>query len=190
MRYSVLGLSVLASLASVAADCSANNCARAVTGTSKGTATVAVHRADCSSLLQETALPPTSTATTIVTTTAPAVTVTANTVVDFFTVTVATVTGITTVTVAAPFTGITLLKRAEPTIPVYASACTSFAAYSSACSCWGIDAGTTILPAPTVTVTLTTTVTPTVSVNAVETVTIPTTATTFITSTVTSLVPI
>jgi len=40
-------------------------------------------------------------------------------------------------------------------IPTYASACSSAAAYESACSCFGVTGSVTTAPTPTVTVTTT-----------------------------------
>ncbi|KAK0104844.1 hypothetical protein ONS95_005110 [Cadophora gregata] len=109
--------------------CNRDNCLRAVQGTAKGPAQVQIARTDCSSFLQ-------------VTTTVPSRT--------------ATVTHTATVTAPA-----VLPKRnnAAKTVPTYASACSGAARYSSACSCWGITAGTKTITSGVTTKTVKTTVT-------------------------------
>ncbi|KAH7403689.1 hypothetical protein BKA64DRAFT_669687 [Cadophora sp. MPI-SDFR-AT-0126] len=109
--------------------CNRDNCLRAVQGTAKGPAQVKIAKSDCSSFLQ-------------VTTTVPSRT--------------ATVTQTATVTKPA-----VLPKRNNPgkTVPAYASACSGKARYSSACSCWGITAGTKTISSGVTTVTVSTTVT-------------------------------
>ncbi|KAK1476831.1 hypothetical protein CNYM01_05736 [Colletotrichum nymphaeae SA-01] len=110
--------------------CAGNNCNRQVTGTRDGLLPITSRQADCSSFMQATVTPSPTTVTVTVT--------------------------------AAP----ARLRRngeianrqvtALPTlIPAYASSCGDSAAYSSACSCWGITAVTTTAPKPTVTVTTT-----------------------------------
>ena len=97
-----------------ATKCNNDNCARAVTGTVPyGPTHPAVARSDCSRLLQSTITP-------------PAVTI-------LFTETV----------VAATTTLVDAVKRsASPVssgvLPAYASPCSNLAAYSSACSCFGV----------------------------------------------------
>jgi len=97
-----------------ATKCNNDNCARAVTGTVPyGSTHPAVARSDCSRLLQSTITP-------------PAVTI-------LFTETV----------VAATTTLVDVVKRsASPVssgvLPAYASPCSDLAAYSSACSCFGV----------------------------------------------------
>ncbi|KAH7325582.1 hypothetical protein B0I35DRAFT_507970 [Stachybotrys elegans] len=141
-----LSLSVLAFTAYISAataeKCNANNCARAVTGTRLGPAVVATHQADCSSVMAVTVTPSTSTLYTTVTET-------------------------TTVATETSFITTHFVKRtevAEPAVPTYASACADLAAYSSACSCWGIKPWTVTAEVPSTTVT----VTETVSTTAIE----------------------
>ncbi|KAG4419652.1 hypothetical protein IFR04_007249 [Cadophora malorum] len=109
--------------------CNRDNCLRAVQGTAKGPAQVEIAKTDCSSFLEVTTTVPSSTAT---------------------------VTETATVTLQA-----VLPKRDNPakTVPAYASACSGAARYSSACSCWGITAGTKTISSGVATVTVSTTVT-------------------------------
>ncbi|KAK8121285.1 hypothetical protein PG999_005405 [Apiospora kogelbergensis] len=118
--------------------CNADNCARAVTGTRLGSASVSAYRQDCTSFLSGTVTPPTSTAT---------VTVTPDTCDD---------------DEQAPLTFRREVKRTDaavtafPTaVPTYAAACSGAVRYSSACSCWGVSAAFTTAPTPVVTVTVT-----------------------------------
>lgn len=86
------------------AKCKADNCARAVTGTAKGTAHTVMAKRDCSSFMTQT------------------------------------VTVYTTATAKA--------KRDVESIkalPTYASACSGAVRYSSACSCWGLTASTSMI---------------------------------------------
>ncbi|KAK8131678.1 hypothetical protein PG984_008116 [Apiospora sp. TS-2023a] len=118
--------------------CNADNCARAVTGTRLGSASVSAYRQDCTSFMSATVTPPTSTVT---------VTTTPDTCDED----------------EAPQTLMRRVhqKRAEgvtvfPTaVPAYASACSGAVRYSSACSCWGVSAVFTTAPTPVVTVTVT-----------------------------------
>ncbi|KAK8068826.1 Phospholipase A2 [Apiospora phragmitis] len=116
--------------------CNADNCARAVTGTRRGPASISAFKQDCTSFMSATVTPPTSTAT---------VTVTPDTCDE---------------DEQAPLT-LKKQKRAEgvtvfPTaVPTYASACSGAVRYSSACSCWGVSAAFTTAPTPVVTVTVT-----------------------------------
>ncbi|KAM7190055.1 phospholipase A2 [Naviculisporaceae sp. PSN 640] len=108
--------------------CHADNCARAVTGTHRGSQAVATARADCSSFMKTTV------------TASPAVTITA-----------------TLTTILAPGSGGQTNapeKRDAQGVPAYADNCPNTSRYSSACSCWGITAQTqTVTPTSTITVT-------------------------------------
>ncbi|KAK6846337.1 hypothetical protein PG987_001525 [Apiospora arundinis] len=120
--------------------CNSDNCARAVTGTRLGSASVSAYKQDCTSFLLGTVTPPTSTKT---------VTVTPDMCDD---------------DEQAPLTLLKKMKRTEapavtvfPTaVPTYAAApCSGAVRYSSACSCWGVTAAFTTAPTPVVTVTVT-----------------------------------
>ncbi|KAJ9143054.1 hypothetical protein NKR23_g6827 [Pleurostoma richardsiae] len=97
---------------------------------------------------------------------------------------------VTVTTVVAPLAKrvVTLLPSA---VPAYASGCSSFAAYSSACaSCLGVTGTTVVAPAPSTTVTVTVWSTATSAMpklTATDTVVDSVTATTLTTSTLTSL---
>ncbi|KAG4418276.1 hypothetical protein IFR04_008552 [Cadophora malorum] len=126
--------------------CNANNCARAVTGTRIGKIPDQTSRMrDCSSFMLVTVTPATSTITAT-----------------------ATITSTTTLGGMMKRQAAVLEQRqvtvTPSSIPIYASACSSAARYSSACSCWGITARTTTASAPvtrtTVTVTATASVCP------------------------------
>ena len=112
-------------------ECAGNNCNRAITGTRDGLPAVSLRSAHCSSFQATTVTPPA-----------------------------------TTVTVTVEAEGTLVAKRdaaleirqatvIPSALPTYASACSSPAAYASACSCWGITATVTTAPTPTVTVTST-----------------------------------
>ncbi|KAF7505531.1 hypothetical protein GJ744_000693 [Endocarpon pusillum] len=98
------------------AGCNGDNCARAVTGTAKGSTRVVVAQSDCSSFLETTVTKYAST-TTVVQTAA-----------------------------------ITPLPVPSKPIPSYATACSGSVRYSSACSCWGIAAGTKTISSEVTTV--------------------------------------
>ncbi|KAH8908655.1 hypothetical protein BR93DRAFT_994235 [Coniochaeta sp. PMI_546] len=120
----------------VAATCNANNCARAVTGTRTGKMPdVSSRMADCSSFQMVTVTPATSTVTTTATVT------------------------ITNIIPGKRDNGNGPVTVSPSSIPAYASPCSNAAAYSSACSCWGITATTITVPTPVTTVTVTATVT-------------------------------
>ncbi|KAB5566245.1 hypothetical protein GE09DRAFT_1106038 [Coniochaeta sp. 2T2.1] len=137
---SFMGLALLSGVLATTPNptqCNANNCARAVTGTRSGKMpAVSSRQADCSSFMKVTVTPATSTATSTTT---------------------------VTVTSIMPNKRDNLAIRqvtvVPSSIPAYASDCSSAAAYSSACSCWGITATTTTAPTPVTTITVTTTVT-------------------------------
>ncbi|EGX89667.1 Phospholipase A2 [Cordyceps militaris CM01] len=116
-----------------AAACNSDNCARAVTGTRRGDPFETTAKADCSRFMTKTV-------------TGSAVTVT-NTV---------------SITAAPNAPQATVVKRdGTAAVPSYASACSGTSRYSSACSCWGITAGTvTVTPTSIVTATVTVTGTP------------------------------
>ncbi|EJT72464.1 hypothetical protein GGTG_09330 [Gaeumannomyces tritici R3-111a-1] len=191
---SVLALAfpALAAAAAVArSPCNADNCLRAVRATQFPTRLEA-----CSSFVVTTVTPATSTHTETVKVTAgtPVVTLsvtdtTVNTVtatsmvkVDE-TLTVATVTQTKTQTVGTPqkraaADGDQAVTVVPTAIPAYASACTSAARFSSACSCAGVTGSVTTAPTPVTTVYVTETQTPAASTQTlvVDTTVVPTTA--------------
>ncbi|MCJ1400083.1 hypothetical protein MMC11_003286 [Xylographa trunciseda] len=163
-------VAVGAAAAPTSTACNANNCLRAIEAsafpTRHGTA-------DCSSYFLTAVTPATST----VTATATA-----------FTTTTIPIPNTTTVEVVVPLSptapAASLQKRYDPAalvrhptvslaprqvtvkpsaIPTYASACSGAVGYSSACSCIGVTAAQTTVPAPTTTLTVTRTSTVTVS---------------------------
>jgi hypothetical protein len=97
---------------------------------------------------------------------------TVTTKTSYTTTTASTKTETTTYTLPA-----TMAKRDISQLPSYASACKSFAAYSSACSCWGVVATTITAPIPTTTIYVVSTALPTTSQSAFVTVTVSETAT-------------
>ncbi|KAF9877146.1 hypothetical protein CkaCkLH20_05412 [Colletotrichum karsti] len=146
------------------AQCNANNCARAVTGTRHGPATQALRRADCSSYQRTTYTIFSNTESIILTTlsstftrTVAPTTVTVTTTVTPFV--------LPTVTIDFPEPPV-ITAFSEPErrdlgdldarqlvpsfkpIPFYASACDGSLAYKSACSCWGITATATFITLP------------------------------------------
>ncbi|KAK2757461.1 AAA family ATPase [Colletotrichum kahawae] len=155
MKYQVYLAAAAAAFGLADAQCNANNCARAVTGTRLGPQTQASRRADCSSFQR-------TTITRFETTTF--VTVTSSATFDFTrTVAPSTVTVTTTVPpiiinpslsvdfpeppIVTSFPGPNrrdlegrqlVSSVLFPPVPFYASACSGAAAYRSACSCWGI----------------------------------------------------
>ncbi|KAK7932579.1 hypothetical protein PG985_003291 [Apiospora marii] len=121
--------------------CNADNCARAVTGTRLGSASVSAFRQDCTSFMSATVTPPTSTATV----TMPPDTCDEDDEAQPQTLT-------KRVQQKKRADGVTVFPTAVPT---YASACSGAVRYSSACSCWGVSAVFTTAPTPVVTVTVT-----------------------------------
>ncbi|KAF1986067.1 hypothetical protein K402DRAFT_98510 [Aulographum hederae CBS 113979] len=108
-----------------------DNCARAVTGTFQGSATVAAHRRDCSSYLEATT--------------------------TFFPTSITLIFVTTTITVS----GGDLAKRqtsSTKNIPAYAIACNPTSRYASACYCWGITGSTSTYTESDEVVTITSTV--------------------------------
>ncbi|OIW31528.1 hypothetical protein CONLIGDRAFT_629205 [Coniochaeta ligniaria NRRL 30616] len=181
------------------ADCNANNCLRAVIGSAFTTRNGAQ---DCSSLLVVTVTPATSTVTSTVTVlptvyttivgTELSTTTESNTVstqtADFTTQqtqTASTETDFTTITVTAA--AATLKRRAVtktcPTPPAYASPCSSWPKYVSACSCVGV-VPTTVTATPETTA-CTSTVTSSIfsTISSIETDVISVTASTSATET-------
>lgn len=59
LALAVAGLALQANAATPTTKCNADNCARAVTGTARGAATLAAHLADCSSFQWATFTPDT-----------------------------------------------------------------------------------------------------------------------------------
>ncbi|KAJ9143444.1 hypothetical protein NKR23_g6486 [Pleurostoma richardsiae] len=197
----------------VAADCTHNNCLRAVIGEAFPTRD---GLGDCGSYLRVTVTPATVTFTA--TATISTGIVISSTETDEFTVTLPTtvstetdvalqtntieeistlVETVTTTTTVDPYVTaapqrVVIAKRqatvSGSTFPAYASACSSFAKYSSACSCLGVFASTITVAAPSTTVTITATSTSTSldisTVSTTETDYSSVTATTLVTSTV------
>ncbi|KAM7213283.1 hypothetical protein V8F06_011349 [Rhypophila decipiens] len=192
--------------------CSHNNCLRAVIAEAF---TTRDGRGDCSKYLRVTVTPATSTIVSTVTEAALATatttivegytdveTIVASTETQYAKVT-AVIEEILTVTETA-FTTRTVDPLGNPgkfkrqvtasgsTFPAYASACTSFAKYTSACSCVGVFAETvtTSAPSTTVTVTSTSTSTSTQTTTTSTTTTSPLsiTETTLLTSTLTTTI--
>ncbi|KAK1613479.1 hypothetical protein BDP81DRAFT_401268 [Colletotrichum phormii] len=159
MKSSAYFVIVAATFGLAEAQCNANNCARAVTGTRLGPATQAVRRADCSSYQRTTITRYEQTAS--ITVTSPA----------SFDVTRTLASSTVTITTTVPL--IIIIDPVQPSfsidlpeipiitspsgfrrrdlegrqlvsssafapIPAYASACSGASAYRSACSCWGI----------------------------------------------------
>lgn len=140
---------VISALADTA--CKADNCGRAVSGTRQGSAFLVQATSDCIKFLG----PATVTASSAVTVT---VTSTRN----------------ATVTVSKRANGVSAYSK---TIPTYANACTNSAAYTSACSCLGIDVGEfTVITYATTTTTITETTT-TIASNSTGTTSSPATCT-------------
>lgn len=86
-----------------------------------------------------------------------------NNILNFRTVT-STLTVTTTTTLVGMKRHVAALEHRQVTVmpssvPIYASACSGTARYSSACSCWGITAMTTTAPTPLTTTTVTVTAT-------------------------------
>ncbi|KAB5559763.1 hypothetical protein GE09DRAFT_1114168 [Coniochaeta sp. 2T2.1] len=188
------------------ADCSHNNCLRAVIGDAFPTRNGA---ADCSLYLRVTVTPPTITFTA--TQTAPTLIVELSTAIDLSTavetVVASTETGyieetatiketstetqVSTTTRTVDVNGLAARQATASgsTFPAYASPCTSYAKYSSACSCMGYFPDTITVAAPTTTITVRTTLSSTSTSSATTSTTITAalsiTETTFVTSTVT-----
>ncbi|OIW30689.1 hypothetical protein CONLIGDRAFT_630639 [Coniochaeta ligniaria NRRL 30616] len=187
------------------ADCSHNNCLRAVIGDAFPTRNGA---ADCSSYLRVTVTPPTSTFT--VTQTVPTLIVESSTVVDVSTA-IETVVASTetdyfegTATIEQTSTEIdvsTTTRTVDPNglaarqatasgsaFPAYASPCTSFAKYASACSCLSYFPDTITVAAPSTTITVVSTSSSTstevTTTSTTATLDLSVTETTLITSTV------
>ncbi|OAA56414.1 Phospholipase A2 [Cordyceps fumosorosea ARSEF 2679] len=126
MRFQAVCVPLALLLNGVSADCNSDNCARAVTGTRRGDAFETTAKADCSRFMTKTV-----------------------------TGSVVTVTNTVTITGAPKASDVTVMNR-DMTVPSYASACSGTSRYSSACSCWGITAGTTTVhPTSVVTTTVT-----------------------------------
>jgi hypothetical protein len=100
------------------ATCNHDNCARAVSGIQQGTTHLAIASSDCSNFLRTTVTAPAST-----------VSVTVTSIVD------------------ASITFGPVKRQVAGTIPSYASDCVGAAAYSSACSCFGVTPATITAPA-------------------------------------------
>ncbi|MCJ1395556.1 hypothetical protein MMC18_008442 [Xylographa bjoerkii] len=163
-------VAVGAAAAPTSTACNENNCLRAIQASAFSTRHGS---ADCSSYFLTTVTP----ATTTLTATATAFTTTTIPVTNTATVDV-----LVSPTMTPP--AATLKKRYDPaalvrhpsvslaprqvtvkpsSIPTYASACSGAVGYSSACSCIGVTAAQTTVPAPSTTVTTTTTSVVTVS---------------------------
>jgi len=146
-----------------------DNCARAVSGTYRGTATVAAHAADCSSFLATTVTPATSTSYVTATVAPVTQTTTDATLIIDVTTTVSTILGGTTNVEVYNKRGVPTTSAGK-SVPSYASACSGAVRFSSACLCMGISPITYTATAPTTTVTVTPAPT-TVFVEATATVT-------------------
>ncbi|MCJ1320227.1 hypothetical protein MMC15_005565 [Xylographa vitiligo] len=140
MRFSTLsvlcGLAAAVAAVTTTSACNADNCLRAVRGTSLPTRSGA---ADCSSFFEATVTPATSTVTAT-----------------------ATVTSFSNKRRRALNAAENALEARQMTvvptaIPTYASACSGSVRYSSACSCIGVTATTSTAATPTTTVTVTVT---------------------------------
>ncbi|KAM7193994.1 hypothetical protein V8F33_007500 [Rhypophila sp. PSN 637] len=211
--FAVLLGSPLGAIATGSNDgCSHNNCLRAVIAEAF---TTRDGRGDCSKYLRVTVTPAAS--TIVSTVTEPALATATTTIVEGYTdvetivastetqysqvttvveeVLTVTETAFTTRTVD-PLGNPGKLKRqvtvSGSTFPAYASACTSFAKYTSACSCVGVfpETVTASAPSTTVTVTSTSTSTSTYTTTTSTTTTSPlsVTETTLLTSTLTTTV--
>ncbi|KAF6808802.1 hypothetical protein CPLU01_15607 [Colletotrichum plurivorum] len=151
MKFTSYLATAAAAFGIVDAQCNANNCARAVTGTRHGPVTQSSRRADCSSYQRTTVTLASVTETVTIISIGSAVTRT------FASSTVTTTTTVTpflppTITIDLPEPTFNPKRReieerqitvssSLPTfapIPFYASACAGPSAYRSACSCWGI----------------------------------------------------
>jgi hypothetical protein len=112
-----------------AADCSNDNCARAVTGTRHGLDFQSSARADCSNFMHAIQ-------------TVPAAYVLLRMISDLWQR--LTKTRNITVTTSAAFFPNSSITSIDATgaIPTYASACSESSDYASACSCWGITRAT------------------------------------------------
>ncbi|KAI8291944.1 S-antigen protein [Colletotrichum sp. SAR11_57] len=157
MKYQVYLAAAAAAFGAADAQCNANNCARAVTGTRLGPQTQASRRADCSSFQRTTItrfetttfVTVTSSATFDVTRTFAPSTVTVTTTVPPIIIDPSFSIGLPEPPVVTSFSGPDrrdlegrqLVSSAIfPPVPFYASACSGASAYRSACSCWGITA--------------------------------------------------
>ncbi|KAH0427681.1 hypothetical protein CcaCcLH18_09512 [Colletotrichum camelliae] len=141
MKYQVYLAAAAAAFGLADAQCNANNCARAVTGTRLSPQTQASRRADCSSFQRTTItrfettifVNVTSAATFDVTRTVAPSTVTFTTTVPPVIINPSRGPG------RRDLEGRQLVSSVLfPPVPFYASACSGAAAYRSACSCWGI----------------------------------------------------
>ncbi|RDW58439.1 hypothetical protein BP5796_12369 [Coleophoma crateriformis] len=121
--------------------CNADNCARAITRTTKPA--LASRMADCTSFLLATVTPAVVTLTTIVTPDPSSVT---TTVVEVTTTTTTTTAG----AVKKRINTNGAITNSPSAVPTYASACSGTTRYSSACSCAGVTKSTTTLIAVTV----------------------------------------
>ncbi|KAM7188269.1 hypothetical protein V8F20_010646 [Naviculisporaceae sp. PSN 640] len=186
MKFSIkhvasLLASPLGALATGTNGCSHNNCLRAVIAEAF---TTRDGRGDCSKYLRVTVTPATS--TFVSTVTEPALVVVSTTIIESYTDTqtivastetqyaqeTAVIEEIQTITETA-FTTRTIDPDGNPyklkrqvtafgsTFPGYASPCTSFAKYTSACSCVGVFPETITVSAPSTTITVTSTSTST-----------------------------
>ncbi|KAA6412718.1 MAG: hypothetical protein FRX48_03710 [Lasallia pustulata] len=144
MRFSTAAIALFVSQFAVpaAASCNANNCLRAIIASAF---TTRHGSADCSSFLQKTITPATST-------------ITASTAVSTATATVILATFSPNkrdaIPVSPPALALRQVTAPSASIPAYASACSGTSAYSSACSCIGVTPTTTTLPTPTTTITV------------------------------------
>ncbi|KAL1850140.1 hypothetical protein VTK73DRAFT_9749 [Phialemonium thermophilum] len=125
--------------------CHADNCLRAVSATRLGASGLASHLADCSSFLEVTVTP--STSTVLVTET---VSVTVTTEILLGVTTSSTPLAKRLMTITAPDQSTPTPK----TVPTYASACSGSVRYASACSCFGATAPTLTAPTPVTTSTV------------------------------------
>lgn len=110
-------------------DCSGNNCNRAITGTRAGLPATTLRQSDCSSFMLTVVTPSPVTSTTWI--------------------------DGTTKSAASAVKASAAVTAIPSILPTYATQCSSVAAYSSACSCWGITARVSTAATPTVTVTST-----------------------------------
>ncbi|KAK3371178.1 hypothetical protein B0T24DRAFT_306605 [Lasiosphaeria ovina] len=133
MKFAIVLSFVSLALASVLdrRECAGNNCNRAISGTRPGISPASVRSADCKSFLL-TVVTPSPTTTTVTVDEAGATPLKRDLILEARQVT-----------------------QTASVLPTYASACSSPAAYASACSCFGVTGSVSTAPTPTVTVTTT-----------------------------------
>ncbi|KAK6330108.1 hypothetical protein TWF718_003536 [Orbilia javanica] len=171
--------------------CNADNCLRALRATQIATR-LPQASADCARIIDVTYTPPTVTKTEYETATQIAtVTIPSTFVQSFYDIQTDIVwnTATTVVTVTSTFTQAPLNKRdASISFPSYATPCSGFYRFSSACSCIGVTPRIITVPAPSTTITIPTGETSSTSVTEVETTSVTvTTATVSVTTIATTI---